>query len=104
MDEKISAERQWIHDYAQSARTAARQILTWQLDRLRLYVGLVEIVPRDEDPEPGTCRMIPTGRDEYGQNWCVLVRDVPQPDPWADAPKDAPRISDDERDDLHPTR
>lgn len=75
---------------AGQARAVANMHLTWHLDRLRLAVGLVEIVPREEDnsstvyartlrrslrpndPEPQSpARFLPTGGG-FG----VLVRDV----------------------------
>lgn len=76
----MSTEITWLHEYAENARTAARQVLQWRLDRLRLYVGLVEVVDiRSDDyaadPERPV-RLVPSHRDEYGQNWCVFVRDV----------------------------
>lgn len=63
--------------YARECRDAARLVLGWHLDRLRLTVGLVRVVGKHEAPVPGDpARLVPLGADEHGQGWCVLVRDT----------------------------
>lgn len=71
---------EWIRAYADGARTAAQQVLTWHLDALRWRVGLVEVVDPDTDFDPYEVRLLPTHRDEYGQAWGVFVRDVSKGD------------------------
>ena len=71
-----------IAKVANQQREVARMTLQWELDRLRLYVGMVEVIPRSEDvpltrysettpKESDPARMIP-----LGNGMCVLVRDV----------------------------
>lgn len=42
----------YIAEIAEQQRAVAQMHLGWQLDRLRLEVGQVEVVPRSECPEP----------------------------------------------------
>jgi hypothetical protein len=79
-----------IERKATQQRAVAQMHLGWALDRLRLHAGLVEVVPRDEDPLPRRrlfrnepdpaperpTRFLPTHVDADGQGWGVLIREV----------------------------
>lgn len=76
----------YIERVANDNRLAARMVLDQALDRLRLTVGLVEVVPSSESGTLPTRSLLRTRKGEtpvkparfvpLGNGRCVLVRDV----------------------------
>jgi hypothetical protein len=74
----------WIRQYAEDARRMARMVIGWDLDALRVYTGLAEVVDwpetdslwrrlrrGDSEPQPD-----PDTRVMHYGGYSYLVRDV----------------------------
>ena len=61
----------WIHQYASDAREMAQKVVSWQIDALKVRVGMAKVVewPDDGPGDPGT-RVI------FHGGYAYLIKDV----------------------------
>jgi hypothetical protein len=52
----------WIREYARQSKDFGKRVISWDLDALRVYVGLAEVIPFPE-PEPRQLRRGSKTRD-----------------------------------------
>lgn len=71
---------EWLHSYAEGAKSMAEMVISWRLDALRVYVGLAEVVPWPDSKDVLSRWYVPPERDEdtrviHYNGYAYLIRD-----------------------------